>query len=144
MRRIPRRLTSSLLVLTIAALAGACAGTRDVDVTPTARMKLDAHVGKTWNSDSTRIENITDSFTTTETVYAVVDVTGEEAGTLRAKWMFDGDGSTVHEASMPIVGGTRNYAFRLSPGAGLRAGDYRLEVYVNDRLEDTERFKVGS
>ena len=126
-------------LLALTALAASCAGTRDVDVTPTARMRLDAHVGKTFNSDSTRVDNIADTFTTSEAVLAVVDVTGEESGDVRARWIAP-NGSAVGETSTPIVAGTRTYAFRMAPGQP--AGDYRLEVYANDRLEDTERFKI--
>jgi hypothetical protein len=140
MKRTPSNWLAWLPWAAAVALLSSCAATRDVDVTPTARMRLDAHVGKTWNSDSTRIDNIADSFDASEPVLAVVDVTGEESGSIRAKWLME-DGTTALETSTPIVAGTRTYAFRFMPSQN---GSYRLEVYANDRLEDTERFKVGT
>ena len=127
-----------ILVLTMAALASSCAGTRDVDVTPTARVRLDAHLGTTMNSDSTRIDNIADTFNANQPVLAVVDVTGDQGGMLRTKWIYE-DGTTVLESSVPIVAGQRNYSFRMMPE---KPGEYRLEVYAENSLEDTERFRV--
>lgn len=143
MNRYLHRVAVTLLVLALAAVACSCAATGgDVDVTPTARLEVDGHVGKTWNSDSTRIENISDSFGPNETVYAVVDVPGDEGGVLRIRWLYGSE--TVHEQTVTTQSGRRHYAFRLSPGAGLRTGDYKMEVWLNGQLAETESFRVTS
>src|SRR5262245_15619525 len=85
----------------LAALATSCASTKtDGDATPTARLKIDAHVGRGWSSDSTRIENIADDFHPNETVYAIVDVPGKTEGMLRVRWVYGGD--TIDERTMAI------------------------------------------
>ena len=131
-------LAAALLV----ALATSCASTKpDVDATPTARLKIDAHVGKGWSSDSTRIENIADDFHPNETVYAIVDVPGKTEGVLRVRWVYGGD--TIDERTMAIQEGVNVYPFRLTPPAeGLKVGDYRFEVFVNDNPSDSETFFV--
>ena len=44
---------------------------------------------------------------------------------------------------MPIMEGINRYRFRMEPPAGgHKTGQYRLEVFVNDDLSDTEHFEV--
>src|SRR5262245_3295250 len=134
--------TMGFATVLLAGLAMSCAATNhDVDVTPTARLKIDAHVGKSWTSDSTRIENISSDFRPNETVFATVDVPGKIEGTLRVRWVYGG--STIDERTMPIQEGVNVYAFRLTPPTqGLGPGEYRFEVFVNDDPTDTETFRV--
>ena len=130
-------------LLSMALVAGAfgCSATKDVDVTPTARLTVDAHVGKNFTPDSTNIGDIADDFTSNETVCAVVDVPGRMAGTVHARWMLGVE--TISEQSIPIMEGVNRYRFRLEPPAGgLRPGKYELQVYVDDHLADTEHFNV--
>jgi hypothetical protein len=126
----------------LAGLATSCAATKnDVDATPTARLKIDAHVGKGFSSDSTNIVNISDDFRPNETVYAIVDVPGKTEGMLRVRWVYGGD--TIDERTMAIQEGVNVYPFRLTPPAeGLKVGDYRFEVFVNDNPSDSETFHV--
>jgi hypothetical protein len=141
MNRYSKVVAATAVTLSLVALASSCATTGDVDTTPTAGLKVDAHVGKTWNSDSSRIENISDNFMANETVLAVVDVPGDASGTLRVRWMYGNE--TVSEQTITTQTGQRTYAFRLSPGAGLRTGDYKFEAWLNGELRDSENFKVG-
>ena len=137
------RLLISLCVAALAATAMSCATTKtDVDATPTARMKVDAHVGKGWNSDSTKIENISSSFRPEDVIYAVVDVSGGDSGTLIGRWS-NASGNVVLEQTSTIVAGQRNYPFKLI-GVPLTAGDYKFEAWLNGKMEDAEHFKVES
>lgn len=138
------RLLSTLSLVAIAATAISCASSKtDVDVTPTGRFSVDAHVGKGWSSDSSKIENISSSFRPEDVVHAVVDLSGDQAGTITARWLTDA-GAVVSETSRTIEAGRRNYPFWLSNGTPLANGDYRLEVWVNGKLEDTEKFKIST
>ena len=112
-----------------------------VDVTPTARLAVDAHLGKGWTSDSTRIETITKSFAPTETVYAAVDMPGSKEGTITARWMFKG--APVQEHTTTTQEGINVYRFELDPPAGGHAvGDYTFEVMLNNKTVETEHFSV--
>jgi hypothetical protein len=135
-------------VLVLALLVGvtaSCAGTQgggDVDVTPTVRTNIDAHIGKDFTSDSTRIGNISNDFGPNETVFAVVDVPGKIEGAINIRWMY-GESETVLEQTVPIQEGIHAYRFRLDPAAGgHRVGDYRFEVYLNNNRAESESFKV--
>jgi hypothetical protein len=135
-------------LLLLSAVAASCAGTKDVDVTSTARLTVDAHVGKSFTSDSSRIENLSSHFAPNEAVYAMIDVPGREDGTLKIRWVYgaEGAGETVLEQTVPLLPDkTAAYRFMLPPPeGGLKAGSYRLEVYVNDTLKETEMFEVGA
>ena len=136
------RLLSSLCLAALAASAISCATSKtDVDLTPTGRMRADAHVGKGWNTDSTKIENISSNFRPEDVVHIVVDVPSEQTGVIRARISKD-PGGIVTETSRPIVAGQRNYAFWPTSGTPLPPAEYKLEVWVNDDLVDTEKFKV--
>ena len=137
-----RSLATWSLSLLLPLLALSCAGgTSDVDVTPTARMTVDAHVGKSMTSDGMRIDNISSSFKPTDTVYAVIDVPGSKEGTLNVRWVNGTD--TVKEETLNITGDTKVLKTQLTPPeGGLKPGTYELQVMMNgDRLE-TEKFEV--
>lgn len=136
------RLLTSLALAALAASAISCASSKtDVDLTPTGRMKADAHVGKGWNPDSTKIENISSNFRPEDVIAIVVDVTGDQSGLIRARISKD-PGGVVTETSRPIVTGQRNYAFWPTTGTPLPPAEYKLEVWINSDLVDTEKFKV--
>jgi hypothetical protein len=131
----------ALALALLAGAAGSCAGTGDVDMTPSARLTVDAHVGKTFSGDSTRVADITDDFAPNEAVLAVVDVPGRKDGVVRARWVYGSE--VVSEQSIPIMEHVNAYRFRLEPPpGGHRAGQYKLEVYINDTLAETESFNV--
>jgi hypothetical protein len=141
--RIARNTQALVLVAAVVALAGCAHVGPGVDATPTARLKVDAHVGKGYTADSTRISDIADDFTPGETVYATVDMPHRDQGTVRVRWMFNG--TQVQEQSMAIMESFNVYRFRFEPPPeGHPVGSYTLEVYVNDKLAETEKFKVHS
>jgi hypothetical protein len=139
-----RALALTLPVLFLASCAGTSDTTpTDVDMTPTMRLKADAHVGKGWSSDSTKVENISDTFTPNETVYATVDMPGSAEGTLRVRWSY-GD-ETLQEMETPLQSGVNVYPYKLLPPAeGFRTGDYRFEVFINNNSTDSEKFRIQS
>lgn len=133
-----------MLMLALAGLAGGCAMGGGVDATPTLRTSVDAHIGKGWTSDSTRVENITADFAPNETVHAIVDVPPKIEGTIRVRLVF-GENETIEEKTMTLQSADKVnvYPYRLFPPAdGHRIGDYKFEVYVNDNLAETEKFTV--
>lgn len=138
------------LLALAAVLTASCAGARNeateqarsTDLSPTARTTVDAHVGKGLSSDGNKIETITDDFGPNETVFAVVDVPGSMDGQLQVRWMHGG--TQVHEQTVTL-NNTHAYSFQLDPAAGgNQAGDYELEVYVNGKRVESEKFKIKS
>jgi len=131
------------IALVLVVLASCSSVGPSVDMTPTARLAVDAHVGKGWTADSTRIDNITKDFGPNETVYAAVDMPGSKDGIVKARWMYNG--TEVQEHVIPTLEGINVYRFQLDPPPGGRpAGEYTFEVYVNDQKMETESFTVHS
>ena len=126
------------------ALAGSllsCASGGGVDATPTLRTSVDAHLGKGWTSDSTRVENLTTDFSPTDVVHAIVDVPTKIDGTIRVVWMRGTD--ILEEKSRGLEPGANVYPYRLFPPAGGHpVGDYTFEVYINGNRAEAESFKV--
>ena len=134
----------ALVALASLASLVSCAGSKGLDATPTLRLSVDAHVGKGFNSDSTGIVNISDNFTPTETVFALVDVPGKKEGVIKVRWMY-GDTEPVQEQSMQLQESANAYPFRFTPPAeGNRVGKYHFEVWINDNKTETESFEVKS
>jgi hypothetical protein len=132
-----------LLGLALLVALSSCASSRggDVDITPTARTNVDAHVGKGFTSDSTRVDNISDRFSPSETVHAVVDVPGKIEGIVQVRWLRGAD--TIGEQAIAIMDGVNAYRFRLEPPAGgHQLGDYRFEVWIDGNRVESESFSV--
>jgi len=126
----------------LAALTSCAATGGDVDTTPTLRTSVDAHIGKNFTPDSTRVGELSSNFATGETVFAVVDVPGKIEGSLRVRWMRGGE--TVLEQTVPILDGVNAYRFRLEPPVGgLPPGDYTFEVWLGDNRAEAESFKIS-
>jgi hypothetical protein len=120
-----------------------CAAHSDVDMTTTMNTGVDAHVGRTITSDSTKVDDITAKFAPNQTVYAVIDVPGKKEGILRVRWAYGAE--TVQEVSRPLQTEANAYPFRLDPPeGGFRLGDYELEVFINENRVEMEKFKVAT
>jgi len=138
----------ALAMLALAAatsLLASCAATsKDVDMTPHARITVDAHVGKGMTPDGKNIDNISKDFTTSETVYAVVDVPGRlESKDVKVRWVHGSD--VVAEQEMTVQDGVNVYPFQLAPpSGGLQPGDYRFEVWIDGKEVEKEAFTVRS
>jgi len=131
-----------VLTAALTAIGAGCAGPKSgVDMTPTLRLKVDAHIGKSWNDDGTKIANLSTQFSPNETVLAAVDVPGSADGTMKVRWMFGTE--VLKEQSVTLDDKTTLYKFELAPAAGgNRVGDYEFQVLLNDHESDTEHFKV--
>jgi hypothetical protein len=109
-------------------------------------IRVDTKFGKRLSSDSTQIEDATLKFSTNETVFATVSIDGQVTGTLRARWLYvqGNDETPVGEQTVPLTGMNMNYHFSLvPPPGGLRPGQYRLQLLVNDQLVGLETIKVS-
>ena len=120
-----------------------CATTsKDVDMTQSARITVDAHVGKGMTADGKNIDNISKDFTTSETVYAVVDVPGRLDGKdVKVRWVMGTD--VVSEQTMAVQDGVNVYPFQLAPpSGGFQPGEYRFEVWIDGKEVEQEKFTV--
>lgn len=76
-------------------------------------------------------------------VYVSVGVAKLAAGQkLEARW-YDGD-KLVYNASKPTTAGSGWYAFSLPTSSASGEGDYRVEIYLDGKLEKTTYFTVKS
>ena len=86
-----------------------------------------------------------ESFGKTDTIYVAVDTNGTGPQTLKAKWTYIKDGQTtiVKEDTQTITAaGPSTNEFHISKPDGWPAGDYQVEVSVNDQPVATKRFVV--
>ena len=101
-------------------------------------------LGKSIGPDK-KVSTATDTFTKSDTIYAVVETTGAGNAKLEAKWTFHkGDKSVpVSESSQTInASGTATSEFHVSKPDGWPPGDYQVEVSLNDTPAGTKRFVV--
>ncbi len=87
---------------------------------------------------------ITDSFPADQSIFhAVVTISGAPNNTpFKVVWMTS-DGTQMGDYTL-TSSGSRNLDFTFKPNAGkLPAGNYKVEVYVNDQLDRTLTFSVG-
>lgn len=99
-------------------------------------------LGRSLNPDRTVNDN-TDDFKPGDTVFAVVETRGSEAGTLKARWTYQ-DGQVVDETAQPLApsGSESRTEFHIAKPDGLPVGRYRVEISVNGRVVDSEEFEV--
>ncbi len=102
-------------------------------------------LGKSVSADN-KIVADTVGFGTTDTIYAGVEVSGKGKAHLKATWThIHGDEvSVVNEAEQSVdsngIGATE---FHISNPNGWPAGDYKVEVKLNDTLSETKTFSVS-
>jgi hypothetical protein len=87
-----------------------------------------------------------ESFAKNDTIYAVVETTGTGTATLKAKWTYHkgADVAQVNEGTQTInATGPAVSEFHISKPDGWPAGDYQVEISVNDKSAGTKRFKVN-
>ena len=77
-----------------------------------------------------------------EAIHAAVKIKDAPANTMfRAKWY--APNQEPLEFNLPPVDGTRWLDFRVTPAPdGFPAGEYKVEIYVNEKLADTKTFTV--
>ena len=92
-----------------------------------------------------KVTQATDSFGKKDTIYASVDTTGAGNATLKAKWTYrkTGQDAIVKEDAQTIAPtGPATSEFHVSKPDGWPAGDYQVEIFVNDRTAGTKAFTV--
>ena len=89
-----------------------------------------------------RITEPTFEFVPQDTVYLSVAAEGAgEAGTLTAAWRSQ-DGKIVQQSTEPVPAAGEHAAFRWSAPKGLRAGTYKVVLFLDDDSVDTKVFVV--
>jgi hypothetical protein len=101
-------------------------------------------LGSALNADK-RVQQATDTFATTDTIYAVVETKGTGQATLKAKWTYHkADQTAVVNESTQTIDATAPAAseFHISKPDGWPAGDYQVEVFLGDASAGTKKFTV--
>ena len=101
-------------------------------------------LGKALGPDK-KVTAATDTFAKADTIYAVVETAGSGNATLKAKWTYHkGDKTaTVNEGSQTISAtGPAASEFHISKPDGWPAGDYRVEISLDDKSVGTKTFTV--
>jgi len=92
-----------------------------------------------------KVTQAADSFGKKDTIYASVDTNGAGTAALKAKWTFrkTGQDAIVKEDSQTITPtGPATSEFHVSKPDGWPAGDYQVEIFVNDKSAGTKAFTV--
>jgi len=87
----------------------------------------------------------TSSLAPNDTIYAVVETAGTGKATLKAKWTYvkDGDVKDVEETTQDIEAvGPASTEFHISKNDGWPAGNYKVEVFINDKSNGAKEFTV--
>jgi len=85
-------------------------------------------------------------FAANDTIYAVVDTIGSGRAAIKALWTYHKDGQTaqVNETVQEIdATGPASTEFHVSKPGGWPAGDYQVEVLVNDVSATVQKFTVN-
>jgi hypothetical protein len=102
------------------------------------------NLGKSVDSDK-RIGAPMETFAKGDTIYVTVDTTGTGSATLKAKWTYTKGGQTtvVKEDSQTITAtGPATSEFHISKPDGWPAGDYQVELWLDDKSIGTKTFTV--
>ena len=101
-------------------------------------------LGKEIGADK-KVTAPTESFNKNDTIYVAVDTTGAGSATLKAKWTYlKGDKPTVvDESTQTIVpAGPSTSEFHISKPDGWPAGEYQVEIMIDDKPAGTKKFTV--
>lgn len=101
-------------------------------------------LGSALNADK-RVQQATDTFAKTDTIYAVVETKGAGQATLKAKWTFHrGDQSTVVNESTQTIDANAPAAseFHISKPDGWPVGDYQVEIFLGEASAGSKKFTV--
>jgi hypothetical protein len=101
-------------------------------------------LGKALGPDK-KVTAPTDIFAKNDTIYAVVETAGAGNATLKAKWTYHkGDkAAPVSEDTQTIsASGPATSEFHISKPDGWPSGEYRVEVFVDDKSAGTKTFTV--
>ena len=102
-------------------------------------------LGKAVGADK-KVAQSSDRFGKKDTIYAAVDTSGAGTATLKARWTYrkGGEEIVVKEDSQTIVPtGPATSEFHISKPDGWPAGDYQVEIFVDDKSAGSKTFSVG-
>lgn len=117
------------------ALLVAASGCVNASLRPTT-----LQVGKSLNSDNS-VGTLTTTFKPTDTIYASVLTSGSGAGTITARFSFGG--RVVSEPKKDVrYRGDAATEFHMAYSAGFPAGEYLVEILVDDKPFETRKFRV--
>ena len=101
-------------------------------------------LGKAVGPDK-KVTTPAESFAKGDTIYVTVDTTGTGTATLKARWTYQKGGQTtvVKEDSQTIMpSGPATSEFHISKPDGWPAGDYMVEVTIDDKPVAVKNFTV--
>ncbi|MCC6601954.1 MAG: serine protease [Anaerolineae bacterium] len=129
-----------IISLTLLFLLAACSGS---EVSLSSANISDARLTK--DEDGTRS---TSTFSPTDTFYLLVDLANApDDTTVKVEWTAvsaeGADSNTVLD-DVELTGGSGTLTFDLQNDNPWPAGDYKVDLYLNDELEQTLTFKVSS
>ena len=92
-----------------------------------------------------KVTQASEAFGKKDTIYASVDTTGAGTATLKARWTYrkDTQEAVVKEDTQTInPTGPATSEFHISKPDGWPAGDYQVEIFVDDKSAGTKAFTV--
>ena len=138
------------LALVFVALVLAACGNDDAAETTTPRgtdtaqslTVTEVNLGSSINNDRSVLAPASD-FAPTDTIYASVETEGTgSSATLTARWLYE-DGQVVNESSQSISPtGPAITEFHISMPNGFPAGEYTVEILLNNERVETEDFEI--
>ena len=111
---------------------------------PAAVTVSNATLGSAVGADK-KVTAPKESFAKNDTIYVAVDTAGSGNANLKAKWTFVSGGKSVpvKEDTQTIqASGPSTTEFHISKPDGWPAGDYQVEVMLNDQVVQTKKFAV--
>lgn len=103
------------------------------------------NLGKAVGADK-KITTPAEKFAKGDTIYASIDTTGTGTATLKAKWTYlkGGQSTAVNEESQTIMPtGPATTEFHVSKPGGWPAGDYQVELFIDDKPVGSKTFTVS-
>ncbi len=102
----------------------------------------DVEIGRALNADKS-IKDRADKFQAHDTVYASIVVSGSaNSGLVRALWTNERGEKIQDDTRIITPSNNDRVALQAAPPQGWPAGRYKLDVYLDDKLADTETFSV--
>ena len=93
-----------------------------------------------------KVTTATESFAKNDTIYVSIDTTGTGKAVLKAKWTFttkDGKTVAVKEDTQTIdATGPATTEFHVSKPDGWPAGNYQVDVLVDEKVVQSKKFAV--
>jgi hypothetical protein len=103
------------------------------------------NLGKSIDADK-KISAPMETFAKGDTIYVTVDTTGTGPAALKAKWTYTKGGQTtvVNEDPPQTINaaGPATTEFHISNPKGWPAGDYQVEVFIDEKSAGTKTFTV--